>query len=129
MTRKRQRNPDDWKKRKSKICRERGQAYTNYKGETKPAKNVVAGSLCPDNCRLQCSNAFTVAAREEILTSFYALDINAKNCLLFKSIIQSQPKRMRTGAVKHKTASYKYTVTYTGKKTTVCKRDFVSVSN
>lgn len=129
VTRKRQRKPDTWKKHKSANCRARGEAYTNYKGEVKPAKTVVSGSLCPNNCRLQCSTKFTIEQREAIFSTFHQLDVNAKNALLFKSIKKRPVKRKRNGAVKHKTASYQYSATSNGNETLVCKRAFVALYN
>ncbi|XP_074025535.1 uncharacterized protein [Leptinotarsa decemlineata] len=129
VTKKRKRNPNEWKKIKRILNRERGESYINSKGDLKPAKSVFVGNLCPDKCRLKCSEVFTLEEREQIFSSFYKLDINAKNSLLFSSMQRSIPQRKRTGAVNHKTATFKYTVTVGGKQTTVCKRAFVKLYN
>lgn len=127
VTRKRQKNIEEWKAKKRAKCRESGLSYTTEKGELKPAKTVNPGILCNENCRYKCSQSITQEERESIFTSFYRLDINAKNCLLFKSIKKKEPKRKKTGALKHKSASYQYSVTSNGRLTTVCKRAFISL--
>lgn len=129
VSRKRQRNPSEWKKNKAALCRQRGEAYRNYKGQLKPAKTSVTGNLCPENCRRQCSQSFTIEDRKIIMSSFYKLDINAKNSLLYNSLKITPTKRQRTGALQHKTASFQYNITYGGKQTAVCKRAFVSIYN
>ncbi|XP_072386058.1 uncharacterized protein [Diabrotica undecimpunctata] len=130
VSRKRQRNVDEWKKRNAILCRQRGEAYKNYKGELKPAKNIVKGTnLCPEKCRRQCSQVFTIEDRKKILSSWYKLDINAKNSFLYNSIKIIPTYQQRTGALKHKTASFQYNVTYGAKQTITCKRAFVSLYN
>ncbi|XP_072377220.1 uncharacterized protein [Diabrotica undecimpunctata] len=112
VSRKRQRNVDEWKKRNATLCRQREEAYKNYKGELKPAKNIVKGTnLGPEKCRRQCSQVFTIEDREKILSSWYKLDINAKNSFLYNSIKIIPTHRQRNGALKHKTASFQYNVT------------------
>lgn len=65
--------------------------------------------------------------REKVFASYYKLDINAKNCLLINAIHKSIPHRKRTGAIKNKTATYKYTVSVGGKQITAVKRAFVNL--
>lgn len=76
---------------------------------------------------MKCNEAFTVADRETIFTQFYKLDINAKNSLLFGSIKIRPVKRLRKGAIKHKSASFKYVITFDGKQTFVCKTAFAKL--
>lgn len=86
-TRKAERRPDTWKRNKAAFCREHGQAYTSQKGKNMSAKVPELGSLCKkQNCKLKCDDYFDERAREEIFRKYYALDINAKNAVLFKSI-------------------------------------------
>lgn len=125
-SRKRKRNPDEWRRQKAANARQKGEAYTNYKGKRIAAKSVEE-NLCPQKCRLKCNEKFTAANRKAIFSQFYKLDINAKNALLFGSIKICPVKRMRKGAVKHKSATFKYVVTVDGKQILVCKNAFASL--
>lgn len=124
VTRKRKRNTDEWVRRKAATARQKGEAYTNYKGEIVTAKAIETQYLCPQKCRLKCSEKFTVDGRKTIFTQFYKLDINAKNSLLFSSIKINAVNRHRKGATKHKAASFKYVITSNGKQSFVCKNAF-----
>lgn len=121
VSRKRKCDPDTWKKRKAAIERSTGQAYLSYKNTLVPKKQIETGMLCREKCRLNCSNRFTAEDRTVLLEQFYKLDINSKNSLLFASIIKKPVGRERKGAIKHKSASYKYNVTINGNTETVCK--------
>lgn len=121
-SRKRQRNPGEWKKKKAANRREAGESYISYKGNVIPAKSIKMGILCHDKCRLNCTNTFTEEIRESILKSFYKLNVDAKNALLFNNIEKVPIKRTRKGAVKHKSSSYKYMVTSGGVRIRVCKK-------
>lgn len=46
--------------------------------------------------------------------SFYKMDVNGKNAILFNTIKASLPERKRKGATQHKTKSYKYFITLEG---------------
>lgn len=49
-------------------------------------KVITTGVLCKENCRINCTEKLNIEGRETILKKFYALDVNAKNTLIFKSI-------------------------------------------
>ncbi|CAG4944006.1 unnamed protein product [Parnassius apollo] len=53
LTRKRQRNPEAWKKNKNKCLKNSGMAYTTEKGKLVNAKQLKPG--CGDKCRLKCT--------------------------------------------------------------------------
>lgn len=54
-TRKRLRSPNDWKRNKDKLARQKGQKYTNCGGVTVPTKQPPVGiQLCTRKCRLRC---------------------------------------------------------------------------
>lgn len=73
-----------------------------------PAKVIIEGNICPENCKLSCSQKFNLEQRRAILGSFYKVDVNGKNAILFNTIKASVPERKRKGALKHKTKTYKY---------------------
>ena len=47
ISRKRQRFPDQWKRRKSALARGKGESYKSYKGKEIASKSVEEGNLCP----------------------------------------------------------------------------------
>lgn len=118
-SRKRTRHPKEWKRNKSALAREKGQTYTSYKGENIPAKEVVVGTLCSEKCRNECNKNFSIEDRASILSTFYKLDINAKNAMLFGSIRICKINRPKKGALNHKSASFKYVISFQ-KKTDIC---------
>lgn len=61
------------------------------------------------------------------MKSFYGINVDAKNALLFNNIEKVPIKRTRKGAVKHKSASYKYAVISEGKRIPVCKTALVNL--
>lgn len=65
--------------------------------------------------------------RKVIFNDFYALDVNAKNALLFRSITPLAVGRERKNASKHKTCSYKYSVIFDNQQLFICKRAFCSL--
>lgn len=115
------RDPNTWKKRNAALNRSKGEEYISYKNILVSKKEPKQGILCRENCRLSCSTRFSVEDRNTLFNEFYKLDINTKNALLFKSISKKEVLRKRTGAVKHKTASYTYSVTKNGINEKVCK--------
>lgn len=127
-TRKRERRPETWKRKKAAICREHGQAYTSQKGTKMSAKSPEFGSLCKkQKCKRGCNDHFDERAREEIFRKYYALDINAKNAVLFKSISIKPVRRHRKNITRPKTSSFTYSVTYNKTVRTVCKTAFCSL--
>lgn len=74
---------------------------------------------------MKCNDKFTIANREAIFSQFYKLDVKARNALSFGSIKICPVKRMRKGAMNHKSASFKYVITFDGKQTFVCKNALV----
>lgn len=125
-SRKRKRNTHLWKKTKAALVRQKGESYVSQTGKVIPAKSVCKGTLCNDVCPYQCSVKFSISDRTTILSHFYSLDVNAKNCLLFKSIYMNNIKRQSKAANKHRTVSYKYFVTFNGQNKNVCKKAMCS---
>lgn len=99
-SRKRKRIPETWKKRAAALARDRGEEYISYKNTVVPAKKPKEGVLCREKCRLQCGSRFNEKDRAACLEQFNKIDVNAKNALLFKSIIKKPVVRVRKGAKK-----------------------------
>lgn len=126
-SRKRKRIPETWKKNAAALARDRGEEYVSYKNTVVPAKKPKEGVLCREKCRLQCGSRFNEKDRAACLEQFNKIDVNAKNALLFKSIIKKPVVRVRKGAKKHKSASYSYTVTKDSITEQVCKEAFCAL--
>lgn len=120
-SKKRSKNERTWKKKAAAIAREKGEEYISYKNKVIPKKSVQEGILCHEKCRLQCSTNFAIDERQSILQSYYSLDVNSKNALLFNSIVSKPVARQRCNAKTHKSASYKYYVKFAGVTKQVCK--------
>lgn len=123
----RPRNPNDWKRRKASIARQKGEEYMSYKGQIIPAKSIETQNLCTEKCRLKCNQNVPIDHRKQILSQFHKLDVNGKNAILFGSISICPVKRPRKGAIKHKLASFKYSVTVQGNQIFICKNALASL--
>lgn len=127
MSKKRKKNEQLWKRVVAAKARESGESYVSRKGIVIPAKHINEDIICNEKCRLKCSVKIDQDQRVTIFNDFYKHNVNGKNIILFKSISMSHPKRKRKGAIKHKTASFNYTVTVGGNNVPVCKSAFMSL--
>ncbi|KAG8256191.1 hypothetical protein J6590_074248 [Homalodisca vitripennis] len=127
MTRKRQRNIQLWKSIVAAKARESGESYLSRKGVVIPAKRINEDSICNEKCRLKFSTTIDKDKRIAIFNDYYKHDINGENVILFKSISKSEPQRKRKGAIRHKTASFKYAITVEGNHIPVCKSALISL--
>lgn len=129
IARKRCRDPQGSKRKKSAVCRERGEEYISQKtGKIMPKKEINRNIiLCKEKCRLKCGSKLSIEARESILRKFYKLDNNSKNCLLFKSIEIKSVARHRTHITRPKQHSFRFSVTFDKQKIYVCKEAFFSI--
>ncbi|XP_031328186.1 uncharacterized protein LOC116159361 [Photinus pyralis] len=121
ISRKRTRIPEKWKKNKAAIARAKGESYLSQNGKIMPQKQIEQGTLCKEKCRLNCNDKFTLEARYAILKKYYSLDINAKNALLFKSIVIENVQRHRANTTNPKKFTFKYSITYDQKVIPVCR--------
>lgn len=126
-SRKRMRNPEEWKRKKAAVDRQKGKSYISQSGKLMPEKRVKLDNLCPENCKLKCNQNFEEHARINIFDKYHQLDQNSKNVLLFKNIILQEVKRHRVGAIKKKKHSFKYVIFYNHKQIPCCKRALCSL--
>lgn len=64
-SRKRKRNPDNWKRNRCKRAYQRGDSFQNEKGQDRPGKvSAVGKQLCYKNCRKKCNENVTDAERQ-----------------------------------------------------------------
>ena len=126
-TRKRLRSPNDWKRNKDKLARQKGQKYTNCGGVTVPTKQPPVGiQLCTRKCRLRCDEIHD-DERLRIFTEFYNLDENGKNIHIFSCIQSYKPKVMHLSARRHRAASFSYYTVVNGVRRRICKKAFSSL--
>lgn len=102
---KRFRDESEWKRKKAAKLREAGKSYTSQTGTIVPEKKAQLINLCTGKCVHRCDNSFNEEQRKSILSSYYKLDINAKNALLFKSIVKQPVKRHVVGARKQRVSA------------------------
>lgn len=65
--------------------------------------------------------------RGSLFKSYYSLNINEKNLLLYQCIKWYKVKRHRKNAIKHKTNSFAYSVKLPDRIQLVCKRALCSI--
>lgn len=125
-SRKRKKDPTQWKKNIQKESRQRGRSYQRDHG---PAKGTIAAAkvcplgteLCHENCRLDCSAKIPDNARQIIFDYYYSIDQSGKDAYLSKCIESKTPDRKRKGAAKHHAFSYAYKVSVGGQQHYICK--------
>ncbi|XP_046688316.1 uncharacterized protein LOC124374064 isoform X1 [Homalodisca vitripennis] len=127
QSRKRLPMPETWKRNKAKLARECGKSYVTHKGLVIKEKIVNEGILCNEKCRFKCNDNFSIEDRKEILTSFYKLDTNSKNNLLFKSIVPVPVDRSKQNVSKKKSQSYQFYVRKNNEDERVCKKALCSL--
>ena len=102
--RKRLRFESEWGRKKRKIQKDSGEAYTTYKGDPKPAKQLVAITC---RCHLRCSQKLSLSERKHIFDEFYKLkDNDAQNKYLFGLIHKQAVKRKRAKASSIRSVTY-----------------------
>ena len=122
--RKRVRQEEHWKRKKRKLNKDRGAAYTTYVGQNKPAKKV-ANLTC--RCAYRCAEKVSECERERIFEEFYKLKSHdAQNKYLFGLIRRCTVKRPSRSATKRqRSQTFAYHVRSSeGKEVQVCKKSF-----
>lgn len=109
-SRKRNRNPQCWKKNQAASLREKREAYLSYSCTEIQKKTLNLGMLCNNKCPFHCNDKFNWHQREHIFFDFYKLDTNAKNAYLYNCISIMPVQRQRSGAKTQKTSSSTYLV-------------------
>lgn len=117
QSRKRTRNPDDWKRsmKKRKLRRASGK---------NPANNVA---LCPINCRRKCSQKVDDNSRVTLFNSFYDKSYNEQQIFLFSCIKPFSCLQIRKGATKHHDLSFHYRIQINSEEMLICKRAFLKI--
>lgn len=64
MSKKRMRNPDNWKRKTAAILRQKDEEYVSQTGKRMKKKAVEEGVFCKQNCRMKCKEKFSSKDRE-----------------------------------------------------------------
>lgn len=126
-SKKRTRNPQNWKRKRAAISRQKGEEYISQNGKVVKKKVANEGNLCKENCRRKCNLQFSIEDRELILRKYYSLDVNAKNTLIFKSIQIEPVSRHRPQRCSSKVHTFKYFITHQTQLRQVCRDAFCSL--
>lgn len=95
-----------------------------------PAKQPnLLNLLCTVKCKRNCSTKISMEQRRVIFSSYYSLDLNGKNVMLFNCIQRKNVKQHRKNIVKPKknTFVYKIKLPNQNEPTVVCKSAFCSI--
>ena len=121
-TRKRQRNPSEWKQNKAKKLKNSGQAYTSV---SKSKKNIHAKTVkpsCPATCRLKCAERVSEETRKNIFTKFWNLgDLHKQRLFVNSCLKQVVPRYQYTNARRPRQSNRAFYLTINNEKIRVCK--------
>lgn len=123
-TRKRKRNPHQWKKNLRKENFQKGKQYISAKGIAKPAKKINASKDCTIVCRFKCKQRFNDDIRQEIKNSYYSLDQNGKHGFILNMTRKTLVKRKRSFETNYRSFSFEYYLEKENEKHRVCKQFF-----
>lgn len=128
LTRKRRRNPANWKCNIAKVNRQTGKSYKNRKGETRRARSVrTAGCANPDECPFKCMDRIDMAGRIEIHKSYWNIPDEEKRHFYAANVkkVSSQRKRTKSN-ISQKPFTFNYYFNYLGEDIRVCQQFFVN---
>lgn len=125
-SRKRQRNPEQWKQNIRKRRRQAGQEYTNTKGERQLGRKVKNRKDCEGKCKFQCSRNITADERHDVFSEFWSLTDTEKHTFYAKTTERTEKERTRTKSqTSRKRFSFKYFVVKKGERVRVCKEFYL----
>lgn len=124
-SRKRKRNPSQWKQNKMRRLRNSGQAYVSL---SKSKKQVPARSMkevC--NCRLKCFDKIMDTERITLFNHFWNLtDLEMQRAYIRCSMREVKPKYKYTNAEKPRLPNNAFYFTVNGNHIRVCKKYFIN---
>lgn len=93
LTKKRTRNPDNWKRNIKKLAKNKGEEYVSESGSIVKSKVLKAPCV---NCRYSCSSNISLEIREKIRTKFWEMgDKNRQREFVVRHAVQVQPKNVK----------------------------------
>lgn len=120
--RKRLRIEKNWKRKRRKLEKDKGKAYTTYKGEAKAAKSIQ-DITC--HCLFKCRQNLNETNRRRLFDSFYALGSHDEQNKYLYGLIEVKDIRRRRTEKPLKKCNFTYNVRlHNGKRLQVCKKTF-----
>lgn len=119
ITRKRSRNPENWKMNIRKKKRETGQEYTDIKGKIHPERSIKFACK-NETCKFKCASNITF----EEHTGYWKLSDSKKGHFYSKYVIRT-PKARSRGSTNRKSFSFQYFFEVNEKSFRVCKNFFL----
>lgn len=93
LTKKRTRNPDNWKRNIKKLAKNKGEEYVSESGSIVKSKVLKAPCV---NCRYSCSSNISLEIREKIRTKFWEMgDKNRQREFIVRHAVQVSPKNIK----------------------------------
>lgn len=124
QTRKRARNPAEWKREKRKRLRIAGKSYVNSRGDIVNERKI--GADC--KCRRKCYSRVPEEMRNKLFDGYYSLNSHdEQNAYLFGLIRKHDIARKRCKESDRRTCSYKYYVRTRGKEIQICRLAFANI--
>ncbi|XP_067000783.1 uncharacterized protein [Anabrus simplex] len=124
QTKKRIRNPSEWKREKRKRLRIAGKEYVNSKGDIVSERRI--GDDC--KCRRKCYKLVSEDQRHKLFDGYYSLNSHdEQNAYLFGLIRKHDIARKRCKDSDRRTCSYKYYVRIRGKEVQICRLAFAHI--
>lgn len=128
-SRKRQRNPEQWKRNKVKKLKNSGCAYVGFTGRIVEEKSMGPG--CGEKCVKKCHEQFDASERRDIFSNFWKSgDINVQRQFILSCVTKRIPDRVRT---KNPSSRRKFTLLYSfiknNERKAICRSFFLDTLN
>ena len=123
---KRLRYEDEWKRKKRKLKKDKGESYTTYKGQEQAEKQLV-DLTC--KCSYRCREKVNEVERERLFKDFYKLgSADVQNKYLYGLIRRKDIRRRTRAATKPRSHTISYHVRLRdGSHVQVCKASFCAL--
>lgn len=110
----------------SQHCAATHQKKLIFKPEKVP--NLL-NDLCNETCRRKCSDCVSVEDRQVLFSTYYSLDLNGRNNMLFNCIKRKNVKTHRKNIIRSRENTFTYNLELPNKNGSidVCKRAFCSI--
>lgn len=126
LTRKRKRNPNEWKGEKRKQLRQSGQSYVTVRGELQPEKSLQKCKVDHLKCRFKCSQKISDERRTCIHQQHWSLcDQEKRHFYIATTTRKDKVRSRRAENPNRKKQSYSYYFTIDGTDTRICKEFYL----
>ena len=88
-SRKRKRQPENWKQNIRKRKRQAGSEYIGYKGETKRKRDMkLSQKDCNGSCKFKCTNKYSEDDRTNVFNTFWSYNDSENNAFYGKNVVR-----------------------------------------